>query len=782
MTIFALTSLMSFVFATFLAAFLFFRDTRNILNRLFLLITLSVAYTSLMEFGYRQSSSYEDAAIWWRFDVLWSVHVSAWLHLCLAFTRPGKWLRNRWLLLAIYIPSALFIGADIFFHAVTGPPVHELWGWSYSIQHSLFGTISILWITLICVMTAVLYGFSFRTTSDSRKKEQSRYMFIAGIIPLFAVSIEMILIQLKTPFPPLGVPSFILANTCIAYAIWKYELFKLTPSRAAESILATMGDSLLLVGMESTIITANHATVEMLGYPEHELMGKSVLDLFAPDALIPDWVRELAPEKADTFRSKDIETEYITADGNIIPISLSGSMLYDENRDLRGFLLIARDITAQKKASAEITRHREKLEELVEQRTHELQQEIAERQKAETEKRKLEAQLYQSQKMEAIGRLAGGVAHDFNNLLFVINGYAETVLSTPEAPEDIKEDVSHILEAGSRASNLIRQLLAFSRRQMIDPVRIDVNERIKSSCTMLSRMIGEDIQINISSSRTESHVIMDITQLDQIIANLLVNSRDAMPKGGSIHIETDIVHITDTEPHDTAVSRPGEYVVISVTDTGIGIPRENLPKIFEPFFTSKSVGKGTGLGLATVYGIVKQNDGFIDVRSKVGQGTTFRIFIPRADVVHPGDVGTETGQHPIPGNETILLVEDEAQVRQLVKKQLESAGYRVYPAVSAIDALRLYDLHKSEIDIILSDVVMPGMSGVEMVEKITAESDHPKIIFMSGHNDELIDSHGIRKTPYPFLPKPFTANQLCRRIRNELDGRTSHVSLPFIAM
>ena len=785
MTIFALTSLVSFIIAIFLGAFLYWRDTKNLLNRLYFLISMSVAYFSFTEFGYRQSRSFEEASLWWQIDLFWSVHTAAWLHLAFAFTEKKKWLEKKWVYTIIYGPAAAFIVLDGVFDAITGPPVEKTWGWSYGVLDNIPSTLSYLWMIIVPTIALGIYFHYYRTVTDERKKKQSAIMLLAGVTTLASVPAELLLQTAGLNTPPLSIIAFILANLCVGYAIWKYSLFTLTPSKAAESIIATMGDSLVLVGLNGTIITANQATSNMLGYLQKNLLGMQVKKLFAPGALIPDWIKENDDQKADSFSSKDIETYYQTAEGKKIPVSLSGSMLHDEEGNLRGFLLIARDITEQKKAADEIARHREQLKELVEERTHQLtqtnvqlQQEINERQKAETEKRDLQDQLYQAQKMEAIGRLAGGVAHDFNNLLFVINGYAETLLVDLTDYPDFKNDVSQILEAGNRAVNLTRQLLAFSRKQIIDPILIDVNERIESSVKMLSRMIGEDIRIDFSSEIKSGKVIMDLTQLDQIIANLLVNARDAMPTGGAIHIQTEKLVVTQTDSHKYPDHSPGQYVVISIKDTGCGIPPDKLKVIFEPFFTTKGVGKGTGLGLATVYGIVKQNEGFISVTSTVNEGTEFRIHLPRAGVSRDDKRHAMTNRQARCGSETVLLVEDEHLVRRLAKRQLESAGYRVLQAVDAQTALDIYSSFESEIDVLLTDVVMPGMSGVQMVEQIVQRANAPKIIFMSGHNDEIIDSHGIRKTRFPLLPKPFTAEQLCDKIREVMDGRISQMPPP----
>ncbi|MBN2525693.1 MAG: response regulator [Deltaproteobacteria bacterium] len=789
MTIFALTSLLSFVIAVFMGAFLFFRDTGNLLNRLFFVITISIAYFSFIEYGYRRSESFEEASLWWRFDVLWSVHIAVWLHLAMAFSEKTNWLKRKWIYGLIYGPSALFIILDSVAHAITGPPMKQPWGWSSSIRENMISSIAYAWMLLVPAVCAGMFIHYARTVTDARKKMQSRYMLVAGLIPLIFGVLELLLHVWRIHIPPLMVVSFILTNMCVAHTIWKYELFRLTPSRAADSIIETMNDSLVLVGFDSTILTANQATSSMLGYSETELLGKPVLDLFSPLASIPEWISKNISDQTEPVQHKNIETAYLTADGKAIPVSLSGSMLCDKRRHLRGFLLIARDITEQKKSAKEITRHRESLEELIEERTFELREtnvqlehEISERQRAEIEKRNLQDQLYQAQKMEAIGRLAGGVAHDFNNLLFVINGYAKTLIEALADTPELRNDLEQIQEAGNRAVNLTRQLLAFSRKQIIDPILIDVNERIEASCKMLARMIEEDIQLKFIKGVDEGRVIMDTTQLDQIVANLLVNARDAISRGGTIHICTDRQKVTLADAQHHPERTPGDYITISVIDTGCGIADDKLKLIFEPFFTSKGLGKGTGLGLATVYGIVQQNGGFIDVASKVGAGATFRIFIPCADA----DLTAEQALQPkslamSSGTETVLLVEDEYLVRQLAKRQLESAGYRVLEAIDAQTALQMYCDTPKEIDVLLTDVVMPGMSGVEMVAQISCRYGEPKVIFMSGHNDEIIDTHGIRQNWHPLLAKPFTAEQLCEKVREVIDGRPTRPSYPNIS-
>ncbi|MBN2717427.1 MAG: response regulator [Deltaproteobacteria bacterium] len=790
MSIYAVTSLLSMIFAVILGAFLLLRNPRHILNRLYFVVLMSVAYYSLIEFGYRISPTYDAALFFWHLDVLWPVHIAAWLHFALVFTEKTQWLKRPWLYALLYGPAAVFVLLDVLFHAVTGPPVLQPWGWSYSVANTAVSQISYLWLLLLPTICLALYIQFHRKVADARRKRQSRLMLLAGLVPLLALLLELLLNFAHMKVPPVSVPSLIFANMVVAVAIWKFELFTLTPSKAAEGIIATMTDSLVLVGLDGTIITANHATSRMLDYPEGALQGQPVSILFSHDADMP--LGLLAPAAAEPLglSANGQEAEYRMANGKSVPVSLASSRLYDDDRNLRGFVLIARDITTQREVADEISRHREQLAELVHQRTgqlqsanEKLQQEINERRRAETQNRTLQEQLHQAQKMEAIGRLAGGIAHDFNNLLLVINGYAAALLGEFETQPDVQDDVKQILEAGTRAGNLTSQLLAFSRKQIIDPVRIDANERLMTSSQMFARMIGEHIRIQFFPCDGPAAVVMDVTQLDQIIANLLVNAKDAMPRGGTITIQTEVVGNNDDTLRRRAQLPKGEYVALRIEDTGCGIPADKLQLIFEPFYTSKEVGKGTGLGLATVYGIVTQNKGAILVDSEVSEGTRFTILLPRSG---PSDAAEQndmtTGVSTRTGTETVLLVEDSPGVRRLARRQLEQAGFRVLEAADARAAVEIYSASQNDIDLLLTDVVMPEISGVQMVEQLTRDFGAPKVLFMSGHSDEMMTAYGIRKNNYAILAKPFTAEQLCTRVRDIIDGRISLLPDPPLPM
>jgi PAS domain S-box-containing protein len=394
---------------------------------------------------------------------------------------------------------------------------------------------------------------------------------------------------------------------------------------------------------------------------------------------------------------------------------------------------------------------------------------ITERNRSEKEKRVLEEQFYQSQKMEAIGKLAGGVAHDFNNILTVIKGYCQLSLFAFKEGDPLKGNIEEVMKAADRAASLTRQLLAFSRRQIMEMQVLDLNYIIRNLDKMLRRMIGEDIELTTLLADDLGKVKADPGQIEQVLMNLVVNARDAMPKGGNLTIETASVKLDEQYARNHIAVTPGEYVMMAVSDTGIGMSPEVRERIFEPFFTTKEKGKGTGLGLSTVYGIVKQSDGNIWVYSEPGKGTTFKIYLPRVD--EPADelrVKVE-GQEIPGGSETILLVEDDETVRELAVKILEKHGYEVLGAGSGDEALQICRERKKQMHLVLTDVVMPGMNGRQLAERLQEICHGFKVLYMSGYTDNAIAHHGILEKGLDFIQKPFTPEDLLRKVRKTLD-------------
>jgi signal transduction histidine kinase len=389
----------------------------------------------------------------------------------------------------------------------------------------------------------------------------------------------------------------------------------------------------------------------------------------------------------------------------------------------------------------------------------------------ERERRRLEDQLLQSQKMEAVGQLAAGVAHDFNNVLTAVLGSSELLLLDTPVGSTTREEIEIIRDAATRAQDLIRQLLAFSARQVLQPVVLDLNALVDNVHKMLRRLIGEDITLAATLAPELGRVRADPGQLEQVLVNLAVNARDAMPAGGRLALTTANVDVEPPPPGAGAGGPvpPGRYVVLQVTDTGSGMDAITQARIFEPFFTTKPRGRGTGLGLATVYGIVRQSGGHVAVESAPGAGTTFRMYLPRVDALL---AAATASQRPAAaaGSGTILLVEDERLVRVLARKVLEQAGYRVLVAEGGAQALELARGHSGVIDLLLTDVVMPEMSGREVVRRLLQERPAVRVLYMSGYSDEAVAQHGVLDAGTSFIAKPFTPTTLATKVREVLEA------------
>ena len=395
-----------------------------------------------------------------------------------------------------------------------------------------------------------------------------------------------------------------------------------------------------------------------------------------------------------------------------------------------------------------------------------------ERKRAEEALRQSEKQFRQSQKMEAVGRLAGGIAHDFNNLLTVIMGYSQVLLTELGPQHPLRGKIEETLKAGERAATLIRQLLTFSSKQPLDPKVLSLNTAVTSLESLLRRLIGEDIQLVSKLDPTNGQLRADQAQLEQILVNLVVNARDAMPKGGTLTIETAQVELTRSPVYHLTPLPPGPYVRLAISDTGCGMDRNTQSHIFEPFFTTKGEGKGSGLGLSTVFGIVTQCGGAIDVTSRVGHGTRFDLYFPSVDSDILTTAPTQPFRQPQRGTETILLVEDEPSVRTLVRDELRKLGYRVVEAKNGVEACLLATQQAGSFQLLLTDIVMPGMGGRELAQHLSVIKPDLRILFISGYMDDVGIMAGQEEGTSSFLQKPFTPEVLARAVRNLLDAST----------
>ena len=492
--------------------------------------------------------------------------------------------------------------------------------------------------------------------------------------------------------------------------------------------LNAAANPIVITDRDGTILWINQALSRLTGYSAREAIGKNPRALFKSGAHDQAYYRRLW----DTLLAGEVWSGEITnrrKNGTLYPEKLTITPVKDARGETMHYIAIKRDLT---------------------------------------EERHLQAQFLQSQKMEAVGRLAGGVAHDFNNLLTVIFGYSDVLLQGLE-PGPLHEAMQEVRRAGERAAALTRQLLAFSRKQTLIPEVLDLGDVVSGLSTMVERLIGEDIKVSVVVSPDLGRVKADRGQLEQVVMNLAVNARDAMPKGGSLLFGLQNVELDDAYTATHAEVEPGPYVLLAISDTGTGMDAETQKRIFEPFFTTKETGKGTGLGLSTVYGIVRQSGGAIDVYSEPGQGTTFKVYLPRfaGDAAVPRPVSA-INPALAAESETVLVVEDEAAIRQLTKLILQKAGYTVLLAESPVAAERIAGSHPGPIHLMLTDVVMPGMRGPELAERLLRLRPDLRVLYMSGYTDNAIAHHGLLDAGTEFLQKPFTPLQLTQKIREVL--------------
>jgi len=478
--------------------------------------------------------------------------------------------------------------------------------------------------------------------------------------------------------------------------------------------------------LDGNYLSINAAAERITGYTRDEALRMNITQTVPSEYL--ETVHRMIARKLAGGRTTAYELEIIAKDGGRIPVEVNTALIIQDGVAV-GIQGIARDVTKRKK---------------------------------------LEQQLRQAQKMEAIGLLAGGVAHDFNNLLTTIIGYSDLTIRRLKDDDPLRRNLEEIRRAGNFAASLTRQLLAFSRKQILQPRILDINSVVGEMGRMLRRLIGEDVKLRTVLRPDLGKIKADPGQIEQVLMNLVINARDAMPDGGKLTIETqDVIFGKELAGQPFAVS-PGTYVKLLVSDTGIGMDEGTVARIFEPFFTTKESGRGTGLGLSTVYGIIKQSGGYILVHSEVGRGTTFTVYLPQVDAASEEYRLSTTIQDHRQGAETILIVEDEGTVRRTVSKILETYGYHVLEAENGGSALLICERYKKPIHLLLTDVVMPEMSGRELADRVASHRPDLKVLYMSGYTDDVIVHHGVLDEGTAFIQKPFAADVLARKVREVL--------------
>lgn len=496
-------------------------------------------------------------------------------------------------------------------------------------------------------------------------------------------------------------------------------------------------DAVVAIDHDGRITEFNPAAEQMFGQRRQDVLGRQIAETIIPPALRDRHRGGLARYLAtgeSTILGRRMQLSAVDADGREFPIELTVYRVPVPGSPT--FSAFIRDLSGA---------------------------------------RRLEEQLLQVQKMESVGRLAGGIAHDFNNLLTAIMGYSRLALDDPETPPRVRSDLEQIATAAARATELTGQLLAFSRRQVLQPKALQIGAELEAITPMLHRLLGEEIRIVTIVDPTVGHVLADPGQLTQVILNLVVNARDAMPAGGTVTIEARNIDLDVEDAQGQPDWEPGPYVLLSVTDTGVGTDDGTRARLFEPFFTTKEVGKGTGLGLATVYGIVNQSGGHVWVDSEQDHGTVFKVYLPRVEATNNVRADLIRPPSDAVGTETILVVEDDAAVRGFTRTVLEARGYHVLVAAGPAEAVDLAAAHDGHIRILVTDVVMPGMSGVVLAQRLQARTPGLKVLFVSGYAENAIVRRGVLDPETPFLAKPFSPDALAARVRQVLDRRRARV-------
>ncbi|MBW3630841.1 MAG: PAS domain S-box protein [Gemmatimonadetes bacterium] len=846
---FAIPPLIAAVLLALIAAWVLIRERASPVSRAFGLVAAVVCVWQITKSLMYLSTTPESAMFWARVG-----------YLGVPFIGPGMYYFSTHLLRVSarrrFVSGTLWaIGAGFSVAIVAGGAVLvgvQRYSWGFYPRWDASGLFFLAFFSIAMGLAAREFWLQYRQAGPGVYRRRIRALLVAFLIANGGAADYLGVYGIEVyPAGYLAVFAFL---ALAGWAVVRYGLVDLTPSFAAEQILSTMADPLIVLDGSRRIRIVNEAVREVFGFERAELIGQPATLLTDGDETAARRLTQLCA--VDGVR--DEQMKLYARDGTPVEVSVSTSHVGDEEGATVGTVLIARDMRERKAVENALRESEERFRALIQNisdvivvldadlnvsfvsasarrvlgytaqehigtsaltlihpedvaaaqrdlaalaepgtpgkgetrvrhfdgswRTVEatatnllhdpavngiiiVYQDVTERKAAEAALRASEEQLRQSQRMEAVGRLAGGVAHDFNNLLTVINGETLLLLETPPADPEVRLALEEVLRAGNRAGDLTRQLLAFSRRLVLQPKMLDLNLVITDLEKMLRRLIGEDVKLGVALEPNLGKVKADPGQIEQVILNLVVNARDAMPRGGVLSIETRNVASVDAPG-----VKGGEhgFVSVSVRDTGIGMDEATVQRIFEPFFTTKEQGKGTGLGLSTVYGIVEQSGGSVQVESRPGAGAVFRVLLPRAE--------EEAGTGPQPpglaspagGTETVLLVEDDGSVRALTQTILQRCGYKVLAARNGAHALRLCEEAEGRIDLLITDVVMPGMGGRELAE--TLSDLHPclRVLYMSGYTDDAILRHGV-EGGMAFLPKPFTPAEMAQTVRQMLD-------------
>jgi PAS domain S-box-containing protein len=855
LNVFSALSLVSFVASISLGIFVLGIDPRSRRNQVFCLLTLSGAWWSL---GYVFMHSAPDEAFyrqWLNLDSFgWILAPVLVLHFFVLLSRPPEIMRRRWFFWAIYLPALPFLWRALTATSplgttVAGSPLGWIevpaFGSPWLLSYTAYAIGYVLWALLLCRL------WIERPSTGGRERRQAAIVLASGLTTLIALLVVKVLLPLFMSLPDVSAPLVMIWVVGVGYAVIREEFMLLTPATAAEGILGTMSDPVLLIDGDGLTLRANQATLDLLGRPEGDVVGRPWQSIFVDEEGMD--LPGLLAGPLSKGPVRDVEMGLRARAGGVVPVMVSFSRVRNAEGRPLGVVAVCHDISERKRAEVALKESEERyralytdipsmyftidaagtvlsvnpfgasqlgysVDELVggsvlqvfppDQQAdatahvtkclaHPGQVFVWELRKVRkdgskldvretaravsdqrgalivlivcediTERNALQEQLTAAQKMEAIGLLAGGVAHDFNNALTAIRGFAELHLADHPPGDAGRADVLEIEHAAERASQLTRGLLSFSRRAEVNPTLLDLAAVASDSVALLRRLVGEHIVVRLEASPGAPHVFADRVQIEQVLLNLAANARDAMPAGGVLSIAVTSVVLSDTYVEVHPGAHVGRHALLGVSDTGVGMNETTQARIFEPFFTTKPLGEGTGLGLASVYGIVKQAGGWIDVESNLGGGSLFRVYLPALEGALP-DVPVESASIQSFGaaTETILLVEDETAVRVFAQRVLQERGYHVLAFADPGVALQAAMSDPDAYDALVTDVMMPTMNGPVLAERIASVRKGLPVLFMSGYNAGTLPTD----TPPP-LAKPFSARDLAAAV-GSLFGR-----------
>lgn len=741
MNIWAFLDLISIICCVVVAVLVYSRNPKEVHNRSFSKMCAGLVAWSFIQLGFALSRSAEEAARWKTLTAVWPFIILATLIFSLQFTEHGRFVKSLWFKGFVVIPAFILSILEATDHLTFGDPIKLSVGWKVAMApFSPFSMLGITWFTasmFLIIFSVTRYVF---TTRDAQKRSHVKFFFYA----IFVVGVTNTFDQI-TFFCYLGIPNLnpigiAIGSAFVAYGMVKHKLFSLTPMTAAESILSTMDDMLLLVDARGKILTANNAVFDSLGYREAELIGQDASTLFVKH--LP-WLVDI--HSGDEYPPKkvtDVEVFFNKKNTLTVPVSLSGTAICDQSDNVQGVILIARDITARKRA--------------------------------EQEKAELMEMYRQSQKLESIGRLAGGVAHDMNNILGAIMASALVVKEEVPPASDLSDGIDNILSACYRGRDLTRNLLGFARKGKFVKSDILINHVVTDTVAILRRTVSKNVSIKTTLASDLTTFEGDRGQIQSLLMNICINAVDAITSAGEVSLETRRIELDEKRCAILGGIKPGSYIQLKVVDTGVGMDEDTLKNAFEPFFTTKPIGKGTGLGLAMAYGVTINHGGAIRIYSELGRGTTVTVYFPStdkpipklADTTHEeitADHRTKQGDSGCTG---VLLVDDEPLFQSSAKRLLHKLGYQVFVADSGYKALEIYYKNRASISIILLDMLMPGMDGKDVFYKLKDINPEIKVLIISGFDkDENVDQL-LSQGANGYLQKPFNMQALSRELEN----------------